>query len=297
VNNATLAFSRSDAISDTNFGIISGTGRLIQQGEGILTLTKEHTYSGDTLIKAGTLALSGAGAIASSSNLAVALDATLDVSARTGGSMSLPSGATLSGDGTVNGNFVLSSGARLTPGQSIGTLTFGNALTLAAGSTTLLEIASAPAAHDMVRVLGELSCGGTLIVTNVGGEPLAAGDNFQLFDASAPSGSFSKLVLPALGADLAWDTNGLVASGTLAVISTARPAFSSAQPLGDGGFRLTFTGPSGQDYELRASTNAALQPITLWDLLGSGTFGVDPVVFDDVSATNYLQRFYLIRIP
>jgi hypothetical protein len=96
---------------------------------------------------------------------------------------------------------------------------------------------------------------------------------------------------------LAWDTSGLALNGTLAVISTAPPAFGAVIPLGDGGFRLTFSGPSGQDYELRASTNLALTPVTLWDLLDSGTFGNSPVSFDDLQATNFAQRFYLLDLP
>ena len=144
---------------------------------------------------------------------------------------------------------------------------------------------------------GVLTCGGALAVTNLGGLALAAGDSFPLLNAPTHSGSFSSLTLPLLGANLAWDTNSFLASGTLTVISTAPPAFGPITALGDGNFRLTFSGPTGRDYELRATTNLALTPITFWDLLDNDTFSSSSMIYDDLSATNYPQRFYQIRVP
>ena len=69
------------------------------------------------------------------------------------------------------------------------------------------------------------------------------------------------------------------------------------QPQADGSFRLNFTGPVGKDYELRATTNLLLQPLLFWDLLDSGTFGIGPIIYDDMSATNNPQRFYRIVVP
>ena len=40
-----------------------------------------------------------------------------------------------------------------------------------------------------------------------------------------------------------------------------------------------------------------LTPVTLWDLLGTGTFDGNLSMFDDLQATNYPQRFYQIRVP
>jgi autotransporter-associated beta strand protein len=52
-NNGALAFDRSDAYTYDN--VISGTGWMEQQGSGTLTLSGENTYSGGTLVSAGTL--------------------------------------------------------------------------------------------------------------------------------------------------------------------------------------------------------------------------------------------------
>jgi fibronectin-binding autotransporter adhesin len=58
-NNATLAFNRSDTITQgTGFGTItSGSGALVQNGSGTLILNAANTYSGGTMVTAGTLQL------------------------------------------------------------------------------------------------------------------------------------------------------------------------------------------------------------------------------------------------
>jgi autotransporter-associated beta strand protein len=295
INRATLAFQRSDTIGYG--GVIGGPGKLAQRGDGTLVLTNVQTYTGITTIESGTLALVGVAAIAGSPGIDVSFDALLDVSGRTGGGLTLASGQTLSGNGAVKGNFTVASGAKLSPGNSFGTLTFSNALTLSAGSLTTLEISHAALAHDQLNVQGNLLRGGTLVVTNLGGNSLAAGDSFPLLNTPSLTGSFNSLVLPPLGPNLAWDTNTFNDNGTLSIISTLPPVFGTVATLGDGNFRLTFTGPTGQDYEIRASTNLALVPVTLWDLLSSGTFGNTPIMFDDLSATNHWQRFYRIVVP
>jgi fibronectin-binding autotransporter adhesin len=89
-----LAFDRSDAM--TFAGVISGTGAVNQIGGGATTLTALNTYTGATTISAGTLALSGSGSIAASSNLVD--NGGLDISGASGGSASITS---LSGSGAV----------------------------------------------------------------------------------------------------------------------------------------------------------------------------------------------------
>ena len=60
VNDATLVFNRSNAMTVAN--AISGSGGLRQIGTGTTTLTAANTYAGGTLVKQGTLAVDGAGA-------------------------------------------------------------------------------------------------------------------------------------------------------------------------------------------------------------------------------------------
>jgi autotransporter-associated beta strand protein len=59
-NNATLAFNRSDAVTQgTDFAtVVAGTGALVQAGSGSLVLSGTNTYTGATTISAGTLSVS-----------------------------------------------------------------------------------------------------------------------------------------------------------------------------------------------------------------------------------------------
>jgi autotransporter-associated beta strand protein len=66
--NGTLAFNRSDALTQgTNFSSasISGTGSLVQNGTGNLTLNVANTYSGGTILNTGTLNINNASALGS----------------------------------------------------------------------------------------------------------------------------------------------------------------------------------------------------------------------------------------
>ncbi|MBC7805155.1 MAG: autotransporter-associated beta strand repeat-containing protein, partial [Akkermansiaceae bacterium] len=92
---ANLTFNRSDNITFGN--VISGAGSVTHNGGGILTLTGTNTYTGVTTVNLGTLQIEGS--LAST------------------GSVSVSSGSTIAGSGTV-GNLTMSSGAILSPGYN-----------------------------------------------------------------------------------------------------------------------------------------------------------------------------------
>ncbi len=76
-NDATLAFNRSD---DMTFGgVVSGTGKLVKQGDNVLTLNGANTYTGDTKIDDGTLKLGAGGSLAATTDVDVASGAILDL--------------------------------------------------------------------------------------------------------------------------------------------------------------------------------------------------------------------------
>ena len=281
-------------IHDPALGTINDGG-LSKLGAGTLTLSGANTFIGPTLINAGTLALAGSGSIANSTNIGVAAGAVLDVSSLSG--YTLGSGHTFWGNGSVNGSFTLGSGAILAPGSnSIGTLTFSNTLSLAAGSTNIFEISHSPLANDSAVVSGVLTCGGTLIVTNIGAAALAAGDSFKLFNAAGYSGSFASVKLPPLPTGLAWDTNALNTNGVVSVVPAppvlGNPIVTSSSVTlnGSGGM------PTSNFYVL-SSTNLTLS-LSNWTRLltnqfdGSGYFNftVDP-------DPNAAQSFYRVQLP
>jgi autotransporter-associated beta strand protein len=82
VDNATLDFNRSNAVSYN--GVISGTGGLVKDGAGTMTLIGANTYTGGTTINAGTLALSGSGNLASTGAVSIAGGAGFDISGADG---------------------------------------------------------------------------------------------------------------------------------------------------------------------------------------------------------------------
>ena len=89
-------------------GVIRSTGNLAKNGNGTLLLSGVNTYSGDTTVEAGTLAVDGV--------------------VKAGSNLTVRSGATLKGTGSV-GNVDVQHGGTISPGHSIGTLTIvGNYL-------------------------------------------------------------------------------------------------------------------------------------------------------------------------
>ncbi|MDM0010183.1 autotransporter-associated beta strand repeat-containing protein [Variovorax sp. J22G73] len=85
--------------TSTNFaGSIGGTGSLVKQGTGTLTLSGVNGYTGGTRIDAGTLALAGTGALSNTGAVTVEAGATFDVQTITGSAADIGS---LAGGGTV----------------------------------------------------------------------------------------------------------------------------------------------------------------------------------------------------
>ena len=180
---------------DLNY-ILPGSGGLLKSGAGNWSLTATNTYTGATTVAAGTLTvLGGLG------NSAVTVN---------------PSG-TLAGTGSLGGAVTVALGGKLSPGNAaIGLLTIANSLTLAAGSTTLVEVNKTSGTNDVIVVTGTANYGGTLSVTNLSGA-LAAGNRFKIFSATSSSGDFAA-VSGSPGAGLGWKF--FPASGELLVAST-----------------------------------------------------------------------------
>jgi autotransporter-associated beta strand protein len=183
--------------------LADGVNTITKVGSGNWTLSGANTYSGGTVVNDGTLTVNNTSGSGTGS-----------------AAVSVNSPATLAGTGTINGATTINAGATITPGNNgIGTLTINNTITLAAGSTTQIEINKTTLAKDLLSTSGTVNYGGTLNVTNLSGT-LAEGDSFKIFNAASYGGAFSTLILPALASDLMWNTAPLATSGTISVVST-----------------------------------------------------------------------------
>jgi len=173
--------------------VISGNGNLQKGGPNMLTLLGANTYTGNTTISGGTLALSGSGSIANSATISVAANATLDVSTLTT-ALTLDSSQTLKagGSGGASATIATASGKGLTLGA-----TSGLQFTAYDGSTAPLTVTGSGSLT--------LAAGNPVhVVINHGGTPLGAGD-YQLIStgtgASIAGSEPSSVVVNDLGSD------------------------------------------------------------------------------------------------
>lgn len=134
-------------IGDDGFGY-----GLTEAGSSTLTLSGTNTYTGPTRVAGGTLALSGEGTISNSASIQIDAGATLSVTDRTGGSMSLVAGQTLKGGGTFAGGSITEAGSTLSPGLSPGVLTFNGTLQMSSGSVFSVELNGTTAGTEYDQV-------------------------------------------------------------------------------------------------------------------------------------------------
>ena len=98
-------------------------GGLTKSGAGVLTLSGANTYTGATVVNAGTLHLDATGTLAGSASLSLASGATLQLD--TNISLNDDIVLTLAGGSNLNLNFDGSLGAETIRGLVVGSTTFG----------------------------------------------------------------------------------------------------------------------------------------------------------------------------
>ncbi|HEV2319756.1 MAG TPA: autotransporter-associated beta strand repeat-containing protein, partial [Verrucomicrobiae bacterium] len=241
--------------------VISGIGGLYLGDNGAnqrpLVFAAANTYTGITDLRTNTiLDLVGNGSISDSSPISLAPNTTLAVTNRTDGTLTVSSGQTLQGVGTIQGSLVASAGSLLLPGvtstfTNVGTLTVSSNATLSGNIVMKLNNTT----NDVLSAGRTLTYGGTLTLTNISGTPLAAGNSFKLFKAAGYSGAFGSITPASPGAGLSWNISNLAVSGTLSVASATGPRITS---IAVSGTTLTIKANNGQantQYVLMESTN------------------------------------------
>jgi autotransporter-associated beta strand protein len=257
----------------------SGVTSLIKVGTGTLTLSGTNSYSGGTTVSSGILLVNNTNGSASGS-----------------GTVAVNSGGTLGGTGIISGAVTVQNGGALAPGNPLGTLTVSNNLTLAAGSTTFVQVQHSPLTNNVVKISGTLTEGGTLNVTNIGVANLTSGDSFKLFNAGSYSGSFAAYVLPPLGPNLAWNTSTLKINGFISVAPLTSPLIGGVGIDVNDNLVLSGTGaPANWIYYVLSSTNMS-QALTNWTRVATNQTDAGGNFSDTNSlGTNVPQSFLILR--
>jgi autotransporter-associated beta strand protein len=254
-----------------------GTVAVIKNGGNTQTFANANTYSGGTTINSGALLVNNTGGSGTGS-----------------GSVTVAGGGTLGGTGIISGAVTVNAGGALAPGNPPGTLTISNNLTLAAGSTTFMQLQHLPLTNDAVAVSGTLTAGGLLNVTNTGATTLASGDSFQLFKAGNYSGAFANLVLPPLPGNLAWNTYTLNNSGVISVVTLTSPVITGVQIV-SGSLVVNGSGGAGNwPFLLLTSTNLAP---AAWTPVATNQFDADGnFILTNSITPGSPQSFYLLQL-
>ncbi len=186
-------------------GVIDGTVGLTKTGAGLLDLTQTNTYSGTTTVTAGTLQVDGA---------------------QGGSAVTLGTGTTLSGVGTVGA--VTSAAANITPGDNgtAGAMTVNGGLTLDASSTAsfTLDGPTAGTNYSQLVVSGAINLA-------------SANLNLTLGSGFTPTGNQQFTIIH--------NTGNTPITGTFASLPQGAVTTVSGQP-----FRISYVGGAGNDVVL-----------------------------------------------
>jgi autotransporter-associated beta strand protein/predicted outer membrane repeat protein len=155
----------NNGANTTYSGAMTGTGSLNKIGGGTLTLSGTNTYSGATSVSAGTLSVNGA----------------------TGsGALAVAANAILAGTGQINGAATIQNNGHLAPGNSPGTLTFTNGLTLNGGAVLDLQLGTS---SDLVRASGGTFAAASGVKINLSDSGGFAAGTYTLIDFTGASAS------------------------------------------------------------------------------------------------------------
>ena len=212
-------------------GTHPGTTTIEKEGSGDWRLTGNNVYSGTTTVSKGRLIINGTHSGT--------------------GAVSVKSGATLAGIGSLAAATTINSGAMLQVGDTLVNgrgLTFNSTLNLS-GTATLNVLANSTKSNS-ITLKGSTTLGASSVLQINGGEQFEeapeAGTEYQIFKLSGGkiSGTFKEIQPAIPGEGLTWDTSELYSAGKLKVAGSTvgiQSATSTASPL-----RVEYYSLSGQ---------------------------------------------------
>ncbi len=283
--NGTSTIKNANRIITVSGGANLGLGPVTQDiagrsitkaGNGILTFTAANTYA-DTTVSEGTLVVTGSGSLGSSATATntIAAGATLDVTGRTGGSLTIGPGQTLAGSGTVLGAIVLN--GTISPGGSPGTLSTGSETWNGGGHyawqiNNATNAAGADPGWDLINISGGLNLAA------------AAANKFTIDISSlAPANTNGAADGFDNTSDYVWTivhTTQGITNFDANTFALSRSGFSN--DLGGGTFSLALAN-SGKDLQLVFASNNRSYSISNISVSGS----IVTLGWESVSGTKY----------
>jgi len=227
-------------------GTITGTGGLVKDGDGLLNLTGDSTFTGPTAVNGGTLAVNGS----------IISPVTVN------------EGGTLGGNGSV-GSATVTSGGAIAPGNSIGRLTVNGDLAFGAGSIYEVEVNAAGQA-DRIDATGRVTIASTaqMAILAENGTYAPRTDYVVLTGAQGVTGTFGTVTtdLAFLTPFLRYDANAVTLSLYRNDISFAAVAANPNQAGVAGAIQAL--GINNPLFETVLVQNAATAQATFADLSG-----------------------------
>ncbi len=288
----------------TLLGPVSGNATVVKTGASTLLLaTGPESYTGDTIVNGGTLAVADPVSLTNSPHIVLS-SATVDLSGRADDMLSLGSGGlpqTLAGGGTILGTLVENSGSTINPGNGVApaVLTVTNGVALNGAVIMDLDLSAGAVTNDEILLESNLNLtvSGTLTVTNLG-PTLNAGSTFQLF--SVPASGFSAVNLPttnAIGTVAYTWQNNLATAGSITVAGTVSLVNTNPGPINFvlSGGNLNLSWPTNIGWRLQVQTNNLTVGIsTNWATV-PGSTGVNSLSVPVVKANGAV--FYRLVYP
>jgi len=251
---------------------------LIKTGNGVLSLAGTGSYASNTVVLAGTLAVNGT---LGGSGVFVGTN---------GVNTNLLFTSYLGGTGSISCPVVISNGAALAPGNSIGTLHVNNSLTLF--GNMLIEVNTNLAQNcDQTIVSGALTNAGTgnLIITNIGTSALQTGNRFFVFNKAMSNGAALNILSPGITAT--W-SNGLAVDGSVQILATI-PTTPTNITIIASGSTITMSWPSTYLGWSLQSNSVGLLSTNSWFIVPGSSSSTSLIITRDLTKTNVFYRMSL----
>jgi autotransporter-associated beta strand protein len=268
-NNADASFS---GVISSNTAVAGSAVIVSKVGAGTLSLSGNSTYTGGTTVNAGTLAVNNPTGSGTGS-----------------GAVTVNNGATLAGAGTIGGAVTIAAGGILAPGAaSPGTLTINGDLSLDDASTLQFQLG---ATSDRISVVGDLTLGGTLNLSNAGG---FGPGTYTLFNYGGAL-NLGTLVIGTTPANFTCTIDTSVPGQVNLIVSL--PQFGNIRTTPAGLVMNGSNGAASAIYYLLAATNLAEPPANWTRVLTNQFDGDGNFDFTNAISPNSPESFYRLQVP